>query len=303
MIEARNSSIVSRRSRRPREVRAVGARREQRKQQQVEGELLVRDACSRFTPSGGVLQQRLALEDLAGGRASARALPVRPGDAGDVHARGLADEVVVGRRVQREVPGDELGVLVDRFQPAVAEARSVLAAKSGASTPPSSCQANAQLVTRSPAFERARPLRPMRNGHASHQLSRCEPYRPRSISVGGEHVGLRERHQVQVAIGLPQVLAVADQRRIAIVELLAEGERRLDAGLGIAVPARRVAEVRRLHREEVEAAREDALRRGHVRRGIEPRLAIDPRLARAREVRRRHTVRANPSLGAHRPRP
>src|SRR5207302_11295030 len=91
-----------------------------------------------------------------------------------------------------------------------------------------------------------------------------------------QRVRLRERHELQVAIRLPQVLDVPDDPRVAIVELLAEGEGRLDAGPGIAVPPRRMADRRILEREHVEPSGENAIGRGDVRRRIDARVGADP---------------------------
>jgi hypothetical protein len=95
------------------------ARGQQRQQQQVEGELQVGSRLLAIHAVGRVLQQRLALEDLARRRAPLpRARPVGPCRRAQEEARGLADQVVVGRGMQREVPGDELGVLVNGLEPA-----------------------------------------------------------------------------------------------------------------------------------------------------------------------------------------
>ena len=63
-----------------------------------------------------------------------------------------------------------------------------------------------------------------------------------------------------------RLLVVEDESLIALnmVEQLAELERRLDAGPGIAVPARRRADVDVAQREHVEPALRDAVRGGGV---------------------------------------
>src|SRR6185503_20575694 len=69
----------------------------------------------------------------------------------------------------------------------------------------------------------------------------------------GEVPRLRERHQLVMPIDFPQVLDVADDARIAIVEALAEQERSARAGFRIDVPFRRETERRRAQRKHVEA--------------------------------------------------
>jgi hypothetical protein len=126
-------------------------------------------------------------------------------------------------------------------------------------------------------------------------------HRLRIACLARDGVRLRERDQVQVAVGLPQVLAVAHQPRVAIVELLAECERRVDAGLRVAVPARRVAQLDILQREDVVPAGEDACRRRHVCGGRDVRVAVDPRPRARGEVRAGHdAAHQAPALGAHR---
>src|SRR5258708_12636202 len=53
---------------------------------------------------------------------------------------------------------------------------------------------------------------------------------------------LRQGHQLQVAVGLPEILDVADNALIPVINILAECERRVHAGFGITIPARREAE-------------------------------------------------------------
>ncbi len=84
---------------------------------------------------------------------------------------------------------------------------------------------------------------------------------PRLVS---EMPRLRERHELEVAIDLPQVLDVADVARIAVVEALAERQGRLGARLRIGVPLRRKAERDILERKDVKGAGEDPVRRGRV---------------------------------------
>ena len=115
----------------------------------LEHELLVRDRLLAVHAVGRVLRQRLALEDRLRGRRGQPRAARQCGQvsAGDEQARRLADQVVVGRGVQREPAADELRVLVDRVQPAVAELGMLLEGLRR----PTSCQAADQLIRRSAA--------------------------------------------------------------------------------------------------------------------------------------------------------
>ena len=65
-------------------------------------------------------------------------------------------------------------------------------------------------------------------------------------------------------VRLPQVLDVAHEVGVAVVERLAVDERRLDAALRIVVPARRLPEIHAAQGKDVELAVPDALGRGKV---------------------------------------
>src|SRR6185312_9410416 len=89
-----------------------------------------------------------------------------------------------------------------------------------------------------------------------------------------------QRDQLEVAVDLPQVLDVADSRRVAVIDCETELERRLDPGLGIGIPAGGEAERRILKGEHVEAALEDFVGRTSVAPHVETaRQRRYPRLA------------------------
>src|SRR5687767_5368778 len=88
---------------------------------------------------------------------------------------------------------------------------------------------------------------------------------------------LRERQQLRVAARLPQVLDIADDPLVPVVERLAEREWRDAAGLRIAVPLRRKSELRRAQGEHVELTGDDAIRRRAILARVElARQRIDP---------------------------
>src|SRR6266566_3653152 len=91
-------------------------------------------------------------------------------------------------------------------------------------------------------LERARPLRTPRIG-ALLQPRRQQAARGFSEApFAREMPCLRQGDQFQMAVQLPEILDVAGDALIAVVDTLAEIERCLDAGFGIAIPARRKAE-------------------------------------------------------------
>src|SRR6185369_2623876 len=94
----------------------------------------------------------------------------------------------------------------------------------------------------------------------------------------GEVPRLRERQQLVMPIDFPQGLDVSDDARIAIVEALAEQERRARAGFRIDVPFRRETERRRAQRKHVEAPAQNLIGGLRVGARVEiPRQGVDPR--------------------------
>src|SRR5882724_2305821 len=100
-------------------VRPAGEKGDEEK---IQLELLVRHRLLAVDAVGGVLQQRLPLEDrLRFREPGARALPIRPREGRGEQTGRLADEMVVCRRVERKMAVDELRVLEDRVQPTPSE--------------------------------------------------------------------------------------------------------------------------------------------------------------------------------------
>src|SRR5882672_3585169 len=88
-------------------------------------------------------------------------------------------------------------------------------------------------------FERARPMRTpgiRALVQPGHKQAACGFSKAR---LAREMPCLRECHQFQVTVQLPEILDVADDTLVPVVDTLAEIERYLHAGLGIAIPERR----------------------------------------------------------------
>ena len=155
-------------------------------------------------------------------------------------------------------------------------------------------------MRRSAGFQRARPVRAVavRAGEEPAVEVLGDGVEVRLLA--GERVALRERHEVQVAVGLPQVLDVADHIRVAVVEQLAERERRLDPGLRVAVPARRLPEVDVAQREHVDPAVRDALGGVNIGFGVDLRIGLDPGIRQGSQIGRGHVALARDAraLGA-----
>ncbi len=100
---------------------------------------------------------------------------------------------------------------------------------------------------------------------------------------------------MQMTIELPQILDVSDHPRIAVVEQLAETEGCFHAGLGIAIPARRRAEIDVPQRKYIQLPGRDAIGGGEVERRIRFRRGVHPGARLERKIRRRDDPRAQQS--------
>src|SRR5947209_1683116 len=137
---------------------------------------------------------------------------MRARGACDVKARDLPDEVVVRRGMEGEVAPDEFRVLIDRDQPALAKSPALVALEE------TGVRSTQQLPCRRPVDEPQRRLERARPVHAHAEWACGEPavellaQRLRMTLLCGERVRLRESDEVQVAVRLPEILAVADAR-------------------------------------------------------------------------------------------
>src|SRR5712691_2973114 len=120
-------------------------------------------------------------------------------------------------------------------------------------------------------LERARPMRTpgiRALVQPGHKQAACGFSKAR---LAREMPCLRECHQFQVTVQLPEILDVADDTLVPVVDTLAEIERCLHAGLGIEIPARRKAEGAIAQGKQVPPSGEQTLRGRDVWRSIEVR--------------------------------
>src|SRR5690606_12211920 len=87
-------------------------------------------------------------------------------------------------------------------------------------------------------------------------------------AIAGQPISLRERDELEMPVELPQVLDVADEAGIAMVESLAVGKRRGRSRQRIGTPLRRKAE-REASPEEREHPPTNVVGNGEIRLGIE----------------------------------
>ncbi len=285
---------------RPRRARAASMAQ----QQHVELELLVTHRLFAVHAVGRVLQQGFVQQQVPRLLQPARAVrPVRPGGRGDEYARWprrsggcWRRSGATGSRARSARAGAR------RRASERAKARAGGLANTCECAPPSSCQAIDQLISRMAGSSALAQLGPSGQGQAANQLSSCAIKRGAEARFAGERMRLGQRHQVQVAVRFPQVLDVTDPLRIAVVEQLAETQRRIGAGLRIAVPARRRAELHIAQREYIVVAGHDALGRRAITRGVhagrggqpwQPARARGPRAARGSAACEPFRVRAS----------
>ncbi len=174
-----------------------------------------------------VLRQRLPI---------ARLFPARPGDGAHVQAGQFADQVVIGRRMARQMARDRTAMGVDAAEPVGAQALPGVALEQRAAVATDQLpdqtpvdQPDAQLARTGPvgAGQRRTLLEPA----AQVLLERIHPAR-----IARERPGLCQPHEVQVAIQFPDMLDVAHQLAVVDGEVAPVHGRRGHAGVGIAVP-------------------------------------------------------------------
>src|SRR5213082_3149663 len=246
-------------------------------QQEIEHELLVAHRLLETDAVGRALQQRLALENLLRHPTPVpHPGPARPCQARDVESRRLADEMIVGRGVAREVSVYETCVLVDGIEPEPPELRPAAAGEERRGRPARELPGDRPVDEPDGRLERAAPVRAPPLWTGADPALEVLPENVQIPGFPGQRVALGQRHQVQMAIHLPQVLDVPDEAAVAIVEELARSERGFDPGLGIAIPARRQAPVGEAAREDRQGTGGDAVRLRHVRRRIEALRNMHP---------------------------
>src|SRR5688500_3340686 len=78
-------------------------------------------------------------------------------------------------------------------------------------------------------FERAAPVWSLAVGAGFEPAFQVKAKRVEIPRVLRQRMRLGQRHQVEMPVGLPQILDIADQAGVAIVERLAESQGRLDS--------------------------------------------------------------------------
>src|SRR6185503_20720000 len=100
------------------EVATVGAPDEPGHDEHVREFVVIPDRLLGIDAVGSVLLERLALQLTVRAVApTLAALPQRPGHARDEQTGQLAQQMIVRRRMAREMPADEAAVLIDARQP------------------------------------------------------------------------------------------------------------------------------------------------------------------------------------------
>ena len=216
---------------------------------------------------------------------------MRPGQGGDEQARRLSDEVVVGRRVKREVAAHEPCVLINRFQPALPEPDALRVFEKRRARSAEELPGDRPVDEPDRRLECARPV----GAHAVRARGKPAlqvlPDNVEIVHIAAERIRLCQRHQMQMPVELPEILDVSDQPCVTVIEQLAEFERRFHAGLGIAIPARRRVEPDVLQREQIQLARRNAVGSGEVACGIDFRRRMHPRARCGRKIRGRNNLR------------
>src|SRR5487761_287015 len=133
----------------------------------------------------------------------------------------------------REVMGDEVAVPVDAFEPAVPEIPALFSLQDLRIISTQELPRERPVDAPNGMLEARAPIGAARVRAVLQPGIDQDPGAAGIALVRRQVPGLGQRDQLQVAVDLPEILDVADPRRIAVVDTQAELERRLDAGLGI----------------------------------------------------------------------
>src|SRR5690606_2355278 len=124
------------------------------------------------------------------------------------------------------------------------------------------CDRVRQMPTHQPDTEpvRAAPVRSLQL-RALPDPPLDEPSQPLEPgAIAGQHIRSSEPYELEMPIELPQVLGVADDPHVTVIERLAEYQRRRSSGVRIDVPAWGETEVE-ARAEQLEASGEHIVRR------------------------------------------
>src|SRR6266496_4318719 len=174
--------------------------------------------------------------------------------------------MIVGRRVTRQVARYEMAVLVDRAEPAPPERLTLLGREQRRSLATQQVPGTGPIDEAHPQLKRTCPMGTAGIGallQPGRQQATCSLSKAR---LAREMPCLRQGHQLQVAVGLPEILDVADDALAPAIDILAETERRLNAGFGIAIPARWEAEGAIPQRKHVPPSGEKTVSRRDIQR-------------------------------------
>src|SRR5690606_30254236 len=140
------------------------------------------------------------------------------------------------------MPHDETIVPMDRAQPFVTEATPLRAVEQRRLRPPADHVGEMPVDQADRDLERAAPVRASEVRALPHPALEQLAERIDVSAIAGQPISLRERDELEMPVELPQVLDVADEAGIAMVERLAVGKRRGRSRQRIGTPLRRKAE-------------------------------------------------------------
>src|SRR5260370_34555743 len=186
----------------------------------------------------------------------------------------------------RQVVRYEMAMLADGAQPVAPERVTLRAGEQRRAFCVEQLPGAGPVDQAHPRFESARPVR------AQRVWTLLEPGREKSARALGiaslvrQVPRLRQGHQLQVTVQLPEILDIADDALVPVIDRLAVSEGDLDAGPGIAVPARRETEDVVAQQKYLPAAGEDAFGSFDVPVSLKPhrhyRSPLPPAAARSR---------------------
>src|SRR5690606_17639330 len=168
----------------------------------------------------------------------------------------------------------------DRSQPSVSECTAFCVAEQRGVRPSDELPGDAPIDQPNTELERARPVRTAPRRTTIDPRIDVHAKRIHVYTLTSEHIRLGERWQMQVAIRFPQILDIAHQAFVPIIERARRQQRRVSSCQRIPIPARWMAQLDLFEVKDRVTACEHAIRRLHIRSCIDACWCVNEARAR-----------------------
>src|SRR5258708_9882621 len=215
----------------------VRAPEEQAQQHHVCDMVVIPERLLTVDAIGAVLLYRFRFQLASCTLPPARGLrPEGPGHCRHEQPHQFAEQMIVGRRVTRQVSRYEVAVLIDCDEPALPERLTLLRSKQRRILAAQQMPGTGPIDEAHRRLERDRPLRTPGIGTLLKPGQQQATLRFGEARFAREMPCLRQSHEFQMAVQLPEILDVANDTLIPIIDALPEFQRYLPSGSSTPIP-------------------------------------------------------------------